>query len=35
MRMIGVDVVAWPHDATLDQSMHLVPARARAAEARR
>ena len=25
MGVIGIDVVAWPHDATLDQSMRLVP----------
>lgn len=29
MRVIGVDVVAWPGDVTLDQAMHLVPQRGR------
>jgi uncharacterized protein (DUF58 family) len=34
MRTIGVDVVAWHGDATLDQAMQLVPDRRRAARRR-
>jgi uncharacterized protein (DUF58 family) len=30
MGVIGIDVVSWPHDVTLDQSMRLVPDHARA-----
>lgn len=29
MRVVGVDVVPWPGDVTLDQAMHLVPVRHR------
>jgi hypothetical protein len=29
MKVIGVDVVPWPADVTLDQAMSLVPDRAR------
>jgi len=35
MRTIGVDVVAWRADSTLDQSMRLVPDHRRPARRRR
>lgn len=35
MRTIGVDVVSWPADGTLDQVMHLVPRQRRRTAARR
>jgi len=35
MRVIGVDVVSWPADITLDQAMHLVPQRGRRPARRR
>jgi uncharacterized protein (DUF58 family) len=35
MGMIGVDVIAWPHDVTLDQAMHVAPPRGRPTGARR
>jgi uncharacterized protein (DUF58 family) len=35
MRVIGVDVVSWPADITLDQAMHLVPRRGRRPSRRR
>lgn len=35
MSVIGVDVIAWPGEVTLDQSMQLVPERGRAAPRRR
>jgi uncharacterized protein (DUF58 family) len=35
MRTIGVDVVSWRGDSTLDQAMHLVPDRRRRASGRR
>jgi uncharacterized protein (DUF58 family) len=35
MGVIGIDVVSWPHDVTLDQSMRLVPDRSRGAARRR
>jgi hypothetical protein len=33
--VIGVDVVLWPADITLDQAMHLVPQRGRRPSRRR
>ena len=35
MGTIGVDVVSWPSDSTLDQSMRLVPERRRPVRGRR
>jgi hypothetical protein len=35
MSVIGVDVVSWPGDITLDQAMHLVPDHGRRSVRRR
>jgi uncharacterized protein (DUF58 family) len=35
MGVVGIDVVSWPQDITLDQSMRLVPDHARPAAGRR